>query len=53
MTAEQTIAKLQAAQGDPKRLALVTLDIVLSPHEPERRHPSLVQQGHPREAFGN
>jgi hypothetical protein len=33
MTAEQTIAKLQATQGDPRQLALVTLDIVLSQHK--------------------
>ena len=37
MTAEETIAKLHAAQGDPRRLALATLDIVLSSHKPELR----------------
>jgi tetratricopeptide (TPR) repeat protein len=37
MTAEETIAKLQAAQGDPRKLALVTVEIVLSQHKPELR----------------
>jgi tetratricopeptide (TPR) repeat protein len=35
--AEQAIAKLQAAQGDPRKLALATLDIVLSGYPPELR----------------
>ncbi len=38
MTPEQTIAKLQAAQGDPQKLALITLEIVLSGHQPELRN---------------
>ena len=35
---QQAMAKLQAAQGDPQKLALATLNIILSSQKPELRH---------------
>ena len=37
MNIEDVIARVQAASSDPHKLALTTLDIVLSAHEPELR----------------
>ncbi len=37
MNFEDAITRLQAAQGDPQKLTLATVDIVLAAHEPGLR----------------
>jgi hypothetical protein len=37
MDFEEAISRLQAAQGDPEKLTLATVDIVLATHEPALR----------------
>ena len=37
VTFEETIKRLQSAQGDPEKLMLATVDVVLTTHEPGLR----------------